>query len=419
MANVPLADFIAGTQGGRPVPLSEQIGPNRSFATAPPRAEDDGGISAAQAIGAGLKLAPRTFSVAANPTIGGGVGLGLAAGATALGMSDEETARKAGGATTLASPLVEGGVNTAVELATGAPSFADAAQTGFGGLGFMAAWNAPQMAGALFNLIEGNEAAIRRAKRDVVAKGLSRQIGGSLLRATAADMDSAFAQPVGGARVGDAIAAMIRFSDNGTWGFDTAHGWLPDPALAPLRRRLAGAGYSGEREPKMGDVGGVGEIVAGGGEAFIPADLYDFLAPNLSQIDEGSSSLRHPLPESARRLGFTQAHMGSATPGSPELAAFGWDLMLRNVTERLTGQPITTPSPFTITFWRPTTEIIEGTPQDEGGQPATRYVTPTNVLDIYAGADLPPGLLDRISGYMEARNNPNPDYAGLEGGGSG
>jgi hypothetical protein len=157
---------------------------------------------------------------------------------------------------------------------------------------------------------------VKRAHRTHDAQGLT---GETLRGIQAGDLSA----PVGDATVGDTLAAMLRNNLNGTHYADTGHEWLPDLSLLPLQRFLTERGFTGEREPTRGDVGGVGEMIAGGGN-FLPPDLR--------------------LPE-FRGVATDSGLDFSGDPGLREGsrgASVGWDRLLRGIA-RVSPD---TPAPF-------------------------------------------------------------------------
>lgn len=213
---------------------------------------------------------------------------------------------------------------TASEAALAGGTAATGASVGasaLGGLG-LAALNAPQIVGGLVDTFDPpTEMLMRRARRGIDAANLQNGVLAPIANAGPGGLRNALATPVGGSTSGDALAAILRNNAAGTWYGDTSHNWLPDPTLGGLRQLLARAGYTGASEPRRGDVGGVGEIVAGGG--------MNLLTP------EEQTAITTP--------GYTS----EGTPITPwidpaELGARGWEKFLR----RFAGVPADTPSMF-------------------------------------------------------------------------
>jgi hypothetical protein len=157
---------------------------------------------------------------------------------------------------------------------------------------------------------EPSERVQKRAFRTRDAQGLT----GETLRGLAAgDLDA----PVGGSNVGNTLASILHNLQSGTWYADTSHNALPDLALEPMRRALAGRGYT-PTEPTRGDVGGVGEMVAGGGN-FFPED------PRV----QGGRFTEDGTPIDDLRAG---------SQGGP----YAWNRLMRQIA----GVPEDTPRPF-------------------------------------------------------------------------
>jgi hypothetical protein len=109
--------------------------------------------------------------------------------------------------------------------------------------------------------------------------------------------------------VGDALVAMLRNNLSGTSYADNGMGWLPDLTLDPLYQTLLEMGFTGA-EPTMGDVGGVGEIIAGGG-------------PIMPRDRRFSSGIGQPT-DSGLDFSGAQDRQQQAEGG-----AVGWDRLLR------------------------------------------------------------------------------------------
>ena len=143
----------------------------------------------------------------------------------------------------------------------------------------------------------------------------------------------------------DALASILNFNLSGGWYTDTTHRWLPDPALVDFQRALHARGYKGtqvedgqivKREPTRGDVGGVGEIVAGGG---------------LVVRDPAQEARRRELIEGFRMTEQQADNAldegGGTTPATGGPWLYGpqaWSTLLR----QLAGVPANAPSVFDI-----------------------------------------------------------------------
>lgn len=261
-------------------------------------------------------------------TVGSAVPIASILGNAALGaLNSNDPMGSIAKSVGLAMPMI-GGVAAGLSLA-------DAASAASGGA-VGALWNIPQMAMALYTLINGGEhdskeAQIRRFKRTRDAGQLQGEILRPLFEArTSDDFVNALAAPVtGGSNVGDALANILWNNIQGTWYADTAHQWLPDLSLLPLLTVLQNLGYTGQTEPHLRNVGGVGEIVQGGGR-FLPPDPRFEGRPTLMDAGGGEGMIEGP--------DYAQGSRGGSV---------GWDRALRDLTEAITGQPITAPEPFT------------------------------------------------------------------------
>lgn len=276
-----------------------------------------------------------------------------------------------------------------------APPAAEAAAAG-GGAGAgaltMAAFNAPQIASALFEFFNGNEKDVRRAGRNREALALGDPMARALRPRSRADFEAS----TGGTTAGEGLAAILRNNLNGTWGTDTAHDWFPNLGLRPAQTGLARLGYPGTTEPKRGDVGGAGEIVAGtGGRLIARDDPYAWV--NTPQSDEGGHD-------------ETQSRFGSGTAAE---GAYGWEQGLRSMIglppitkDAVWGRDTTVlprrdmaPMPWTP---QPTDMVV----RDEGGQMGpTRPETPTGWLDYMASLEgFDPELAERMARAARERD---------------
>lgn len=133
------------------------------------------------------------------------------------------------------------------------------------------------MGGGPLNLVlpdsEPSERVIKRAKRTRDAQSLANEVISPFTK-PGMTFDQILAMPVGGSTVGNALSSILNFNLGGGWFTDTSHGWRPNPAFLGLQRNLHSRGYPGtrvengsivKREPTLGDVGGVGEMVLGSG----------------------------------------------------------------------------------------------------------------------------------------------------------
>lgn len=263
----------------------------------------------------------------ADAAAGAGAATG-AAGTGASGMTSADWASLAGSAASIGSAFVDDPY-AKVGLATvgyGASAFANP---------FMAAWGAPQFADSIDKILDGQETEIRRAQRTRDANALTGEFMQGL---NGLDL----AADVGGATVGDTLASILNFNLGGGWapGAGTSLGWLPDPALLGLQGLLNDRGYLGtrvengeivRREPTRNNVGGVGEMVAGGGLTMRnPA-----AQPRLRELIDGFKMTDQQAVNSLEDLGIPTTLGG----------AQAWNLLLR----QLAGVPASAPSVWDFT----------------------------------------------------------------------
>lgn len=220
--------------------------------------------------------------------------------ASALGSSGVPAAWSAGQAAVLADLGVTAGT-TGASLAAGAAALPFSMFAGGGPFKM------------LLSDQESSDTQRRRYHRTADAGNLQ----GQTLRGLFEDRN--LRSPVGDSTVGDAMLAILNNNLNGTYYTDTGHGWLPDYTLAPLRDRLTGMGFTG-KEPTRNDVGGVGEMIAGGG-MFLPPEERAY-----SRATESSTGA--PL----------SYDLAAGSRGGP----VGWDRLLRG----LSGVSQDAPRPF-------------------------------------------------------------------------
>lgn len=203
----------------------------------------------------------------------------------------------------------------------------------------------------------------RRGRRTSDAYGLTNEVAGPFARGLqSGNVLGGLQTPVGGSDVGNALASILNYQGGGGWYADTAIPWLPDAGLDPTRTLLGGLGFPGttvengeivRREPSRGDVGGVTEMVAGGGGfRFLPQDVVEYLGtPASMTVGEGVNQRGAPSPEvqawwNDAGLGYAPIPADRLVYTDPAVSALGWNTFLRDATEALTGQPITLPSPI-------------------------------------------------------------------------
>ena len=184
---------------------------------------------------------------------------------------------------------------------------------------------------ALLSDAEPSERIERRMRRNRDAQSLTGETRRGL---TERDLDA----PVGGANVGNTLASILNFNQGGGWYTDTSHGWLPDPALPGLQGLLHARGFPGtqvengqivRREPTRGDVGGVGEMVAGGGP-MLPPEQRRYLPSGFPTFTPGTyaSNYSGDIQHGGENR---EADLAAGSQGG----AVGWDRLLR----QLSGQP--------------------------------------------------------------------------------
>lgn len=186
------------------------------------------------------------------------------------------------------------------------------------------------------------EAEMQRMKRTMDANSLT----GELMRGI---QTGDLRAPVGGSTVGDALASVLNFNRGGGWapGGDTSHAWLPDPFLRPMQSQLHGAGFLGThvdpatnqivfREPRQGDVGGVGEMVMGGGLKFVNPEIQ-------GRLDDLMLGGFHMTPEQAMAVATDDAVMRGG-PMTHLEGSQAWSHLLRS----LAGVPQDAPNVFDL-----------------------------------------------------------------------
>ena len=336
---------------------------------------DDGGAST---------LAPDDFSLGVDTTLdttggsggldmGGALGLAAQLGQLGLNLFNQDRNGVGGALVKAAVNFIGGG---GLQAAVGEGSFNPV----------LAAWTLPQTAANIQEMFDPSpdnnpETLKRRNQRTADADSLAAEILGSF--GNGRTLDEALRTNIGGATVGDALASILNYNLGGGWyaGSNpgqpgTAHNWLPDPSLLPMRAFLEQAGYLGSRvengeivmrEPTRGDVGGVGEMVMSGS----PVDAF---ADWQARQDAGDLSLQstwHSDPQSPwRRLGFIDEY-GQA-PATVPLNAYtfgpaGWEHLMRGATEALTGQKPQFPSMFEYAAQQPTGELDTFTRSTDAG----------------------------------------------------
>ena len=207
------------------------------------------------------------------------------------------------------------------------------------------AWNLPGLIDGISKIFDQGK-MIRRAKRTRDAGILASKIVNPLTQGLGQEQWDTIVSD--DSRVGDAIQRMLHHNLSGVWNSQTAHKWIPDQTLLPLYDMLTSQGY-GRSEPTLNDVGGVGEIVAGGGPRYAgmqgvnemqdfsqgkPAPNYDFYSPGVAR-DEGGQmenvGTYNALPAVQQgAVGFSQvlhaiqdALLRSPTPSwSPEIMGY-------------------------------------------------------------------------------------------------
>ena len=283
------------------------------------------------------------------------------------------------GLSPLIAPLVSAAVNT---ISTGVP-IAQSLAAGLGSGAFMAAWNAPQIINSIDKILQGDEQIKRRFQRSADAMGLQADILGPLSNArTPEELTAALNARVGDVRSGDALASILRNNLSGTWYTDTAHNWLPDLSLVPMYEALIAMGYSDTAEPTKGDVGGVGEIVAGGGHRLIDPREYEQggqFYPGVAQ-DEGGQ-LTGGGPWGGVGIGTSQTG-GLSWPG-----AFGWEGVLRRIAGAEAG-------PSMVNMPLVSQGGVRNT-SDEGGG----FVDPETGAGVPVQMGPPPGYIEALKAY--------------------
>jgi hypothetical protein len=281
---------------------------------------------------------------------------------------------------------------------------------------FMAAWGLPQFANSLYTLFNGGvdehdsgEALLRRAHRTRDAASLEGQTARGLM---AGDLNA----PVANSTVGDTLARILEYQGNGTWALDTSHNWWPDPFLEPARRALKGRGY-GATEPTVGDVGGVGEMVMGGGLRLIDPSKRE--AMNNAYTGRYGYAPTADTPEGE----LIQPYYAN-TGESPYLSGVqSWHTGLR----RLFGVPDSAPNPWD--FHKPVTyhadpmgdgQIPDASPAldyqkfltaggAERSNPENTFVQYLDTLDAELAAKMRAGALNTYNRGLalnESINNP-------------
>ena len=393
MALVPLSAYVGG---GGPAPRDPVTSVPVSAGAG---AGDQGPDMGDRALRVGIKLAPTAINALANPSSSPVVTLATNPSSLTAGDASSLVGLGAGiGSALTDDPAAKAGLATA---AYGASAIASP---------FTAAWGAPQFADTMWKLINGQEEKMRWIKRQGQATQLSGAVASGTKLATEylrdGDLDGAkrvLGTTIGGARLGDSLAAMVHHNQAGTWWTDTSHGWFPDPALKPLQEQLKAMGYEyrgGGPEAEQGHVGGVGEMVAGGGAQLLPPDILGFLTQNLANMDEGGPTMGPPLTDSARRLGITEDLVGSAgqSLSDPRLGALGWNYYLRQMAEAATGQtsdlPLSASFAFDAVRQQPTYKNA-----DEGG--TGESAPPTGRAEALARYDEPTRA--QIQGWLDQR----------------
>lgn len=277
---------------------------------------------------AGMNLLP-----AAGRLAGNFLSAGAPSGVTASGLTATEAALAGGEAA--AGAAVPAAESAATGLAGGLSAGLAMAPfmlfAGGGPLKFLETMSGPDDA--------------HRARRTLEAQRLQAPLVAPLIDVKRPqDLTAAFATRVGDTTVGDTLAAILKYNREGTWFSDTSHDWLPNRGLDPLRTALAAQGYTGDREPTMGDVGGVGEIVAGAGDRLLPMDRINDLS--MTRTSDGRLE-----PTGDPRSG----------PSGAALGAEGWETVMRRLTSVLTGTPMEE-IPATTAFLR-----RQGVPNEGGG----------------------------------------------------
>ena len=334
----------------------------------------------------GLSLAPTAIkAIGSEGSPGSLTDLGLAGAGALLRSYGGETGADLSKGLAVGAPVIKAGVDAGIATAQGlAPgaAFASSLASGAAALPFMMFMGGGPLK-AILPDTEPTERLRRRAGRNRDAQSLQAQILRPIVGArTPADLDAAFAQKVGGASIGDALASMVGFNLSGDWyGGAAGHQWLPDLALVPLQRYLREHGYRGtqveqgeivRREPSQGDVGGVGEIMAGaGGLLLTPEDVARYQGDPI-QTDNGPD--------------YSSTHLQKLQGGA---GALGWNNVLRRLTGIVTGQPITAPSVFDLTVGDTDRRILDA----EGSAAGLRdtptawesYLTDLDAFDPGAG----------------------------------
>lgn len=228
---------------------------------------------------------------------------------------------------------------------------------------FMAAWNAPQSIGALFTALNGGDEhdsgdALRRRAQRGKDIGATQKEFISPFADPSKSFEDILASPVENSNVGDTIANILKFVNNGTWYTDTSHGWRPDPALMPFQAKLADRGYTGATEPKRGDMGGVGELTMGGG--------LSFMNPELRQKARDSfSALRgYAPPDDTPDFELQNSYNILAGEGAEPINVTGphaWNMFMR----KIAGVPEGTRDPWD--FDKPIKYVADSM-SSEGGQ---------------------------------------------------
>ena len=293
------------------------------------------------------------------------------------------------GLSPLIAPLVSAAVNT---ISTGVP-IAQSLAAGLGSGAFMAAWNAPQIINSIDKILQGDEQIKRRFQRSADAMGLQADILGPLSNArTPEELTAALNARVGDVRSGDALASILRNNLSGTWYTDTAHNWLPDLSLVPMYEALIAMGYSDTAEPTKGDVGGVGEIVAGGGHRLIDPSEYErggrffqgVASDEGGQMSDVGSWGLLPGGSNARALGSPGPH---ATGGASAPGALGWENILRRIARAEAG-PSMVSTPL----------VSQGgvrNTSDEGGG----FIDPATGENVPVQMGPPPGYIEALKAY--------------------